>query len=317
MAEEEKEMRVELSNLLTRMRIMAILTVVAYHAACPYIAWCWQPAGGGNYDFHFISDVYHFLFLQLLDTTMLPSFFLISGTLFYARKEAYANRLATFWKKFDRLMVPYAIIGVLAALWNLPQIGIAGASGHLWFLETLFTFFVLSLLAFHINEKCLLAIGFVGFLIYSFQSKLGVILPPFISYLLHYYLFFVGGWLVNVFFDKMLYRRKKLGVAVILVWLGALILGLQTIYHLTFCVMLVCILPLTAVKNKLCLLINKYSFSIYLVHHLLIFALFPLSPFQWLYLNQPFVAIPTMFLSLMLLSFGVGVLLNRVGFKYF
>ena len=64
-------------------------------------------------------------------------------------------------------------------------------------------------------------------------------------------------------------------------------------------------------------MVDKDSFAIYLIHHVLIFALFQIPFFYYLYETSALMAIPTMFLVLTLLSLYIAEGLHRIVFKYF
>ena len=64
-------------------------------------------------------------------------------------------------------------------------------------------------------------------------------------------------------------------------------------------------------------MLDKDSFAIYLIHHVLIFALFQIPFFYNLYETSALMAITTMFIVLTLLSLAVAEGLRSIDFKYF
>lgn len=304
-------MKNELSNVIVRIRVIATLVIVAFHCTCPYYAWQDLGGGGGNL---FYGRLYDKIFLHILCQTMLPTFFMISGMLFYAAKDKYKDRLATFWKKFDRLMVPYTLIFTLAAWLNLPAIGSGSANGHLWFVRELFIIFCFSLLMYKVAEKWLIFLGILMYACFTMQSRLGFATSEIPTHLLMFYIFFIGGhYAVKYFY---LLRRRWVALAITLLWLVAVILDVQTAYKLLFNMMLLAIIPGTEVKGEVTKSINKNSFGIYLIHHLFIFAIYPIPFMTTLYADHPIVAPITMFSLSLAFSWIVSEGLKRVTFKY-
>lgn len=186
-----------MSNSILRIRVFATLVIVAYHCACPYYMWQWTGYTGDAIGAKSIVD---WVFLRILSNTMLPTFFMISGILFYFYKEHYSDRVKTFWKKFNRLIVPYCLIGTFVMSLGLSKIGVSSAAGHLWFVRDLFIMFALSLLCYRVKESKLMIVGFLTYSMYIIKSKTGIETNEIVEHLLNYYIFFIGGvlWLQNI-----------------------------------------------------------------------------------------------------------------------
>lgn len=303
-------MKGELSNVIVRIRVIATLVIVAFHCTCPYYVW---QHGGGNL---FYGELYEKIFLHILCHTMLPTFFMISGMLFYANKNKYRDRLTTFWRKFDRLMVPYVIIFTLAAWLGLPAIGGASAADHLWFVRELFIIFGFSLLMYKVAEKWLMLLGITLYACFILQSMFGLAftfsqIPNSLS---KFYLFFIGGFYAVKYFHLL--RIKWVAMSVTFLWFMFVVLDIQTIYTLLFNLMLLAIFPGTEVEGKVTKGINKNSFGIYLIHHVFIFAVYPIPFINSLYNNHAVIAPITMFCLSLAFSWAVSNGLKRVAFKY-
>lgn len=124
-----------LSNVISNIRIIATIVIVLYHCTCPYYTWQWE-GYIGNYQ---ISKYINIIFLHILSDTMLPTFFMLSGILYYGRTNFKNICLNEIWKKFDRLCIPLCIITSIC-VW-LKNLGLhESIDGHLWFIKTLFLF---------------------------------------------------------------------------------------------------------------------------------------------------------------------------------
>lgn len=66
----------ELSSVITNLRVIAILIVVANHCACPYFVFGWMGYVG---DLVSLNNVLRFIFKDLACETMMPTFFMLSG----------------------------------------------------------------------------------------------------------------------------------------------------------------------------------------------------------------------------------------------
>ena len=299
-------------NGIMRIRIIATLVIVAYHCACPYHYWNW---GGYLADSQRVAMNVNFIFLKLLCNTMLPVFFMIAGFLFYSRKEHYCELKATLWKKFDRLMIPFAIITAVCVSLNLPMIGVASASGHLWFIRELFIFFCIALLLYRVKEHWIMGLGIVSYGLYVLQSRLGFITGEVTGHFLMYFIFFIGGHYMALYHNRI--RENRIRYAVLFLWIAALVAGIQSVYTILFNIVLIGFIPCTSIKNKFMLSVNQYSFGIYLLHHVVIFAVFPLPMLQYLYAHHALLAITLMFMIALSVSWVICCGLKKIGFKYF
>lgn len=123
-----------ISSVITRLRVISTLIIVIYHAVCPYGGWeaftRTINIEGGQYS---SMEVINFIFQKLLCNTMLPMFFSLSSMLFYSKRERYKDVGVFFGNKFDRLIIPAALVFLFCSFFNIPFVGHASAEGHLWF----------------------------------------------------------------------------------------------------------------------------------------------------------------------------------------
>lgn len=299
-----------LYNVITRIRVFATLVIVAYHCACPYYAWQW---GGYLGDKELVKNVVDFTFLHLLDNTMLPVFFCISGVLFYSRKEHYADRLATLWKKFDRLMVPYALIFLLCAGLDLPQIGVSSADGHLWFVRELFLFFCIALLLYRLPNWVPMLLGMTTFVLNIVSIKLGWKLPIIAEHTLMFFFYFALGCIIPICYGRL--RRNIIRIPLFLLWGATLAINLQSAYQILFIFVLFAFIPTHNTDNNGTIVINKNSFGIYLLHHVMIFAIFPYV--EGVYASSAPFAFVIMFVFASLISISLSAILRKTRFRYF
>lgn len=305
-------MTVEMSNAIKRLRVMATLVIVAYHCVCPYLNFNW----GVICDITLLNRILQKIFIDVLCFTMLPTFFLLSGMLFYSRKNHYADRIKTFWKKFDRLMVPYALIFMLCSFVMIPRIGVAECWGHLWFVKNLFIYFCIALLLFRANDIYVFVLSFICYLVYCMQSHLGIFIDGETGRIMQYAVFFFGGYFAARYFH-WLRNHKYFRWGIIFAWLVALTIHQQTVFTLLFNVVLLSFVPTKAVTNKVMLYFDRQSFRIYLTHHVLMFVLFALPCFQWLYARYSVIAMLLMFIVLLAVTFVACELLTKMKLKYF
>lgn len=302
------------SNLIVRLRVIATLVIVAFHSACPYGNWSWEGYQG---DTAMASQMVSIIFHRVLCNTMLPVFFMISGMLFYAKEEKYLNdREATLWRKFDRLMIPYFIILGLCLWLELPSIGFASSQGHLWFVRDLFVIFLFSILLCKVPKWLLMCLGGALYVIFTLSCKYSIQLHEMIEHFSNYYIFFIGGYYLN---KSLVLLRGSLVLkcTITIAWLAALLIGIRSVTPLLFCVMIVSLVPDSPVKSYFVQMLDRDSFAIYLIHHVLIFVLFPIPFLRGLYETSAIMAIPVMFFILTLLSLAVAEGLRRIGFKHF
>lgn len=299
-----------LYNNLIRIRVLSTVIIVAFHCICPYGNW---------YEFSFINQpfiisCYSFIFNRIFVNTMLPTFFMISGILFYKKKNQYANKKNIFWKKFDRLIIPYSLIFLLCYYLNLSDIGIAQSNGHLWFVRELFFIFCFSIICLQIKEIYLLILGITLYIMFILVSKYNIQLPLPLLHVMRYYIFFIGGKYVGIYYSTI--RHKKIQVILILLYLITQILNNQSIYTILFSVVIISLIPDNNVNNKIIISLNQCSFGIYLLHHILIFILFSFSSFHSFYAENLILAPIITCIITLSISWICTNYLKKVNFKY-
>lgn len=307
-----EEMTKEQSLVIRNTRVMATIVIVAYHCVCPYLVFDWQGYGG---DLQTLNRVLRFIFREMLCTTMLPTFFMLSGMLFYSKKNCYADIKYVFWKKFDRLIIPFVLVFTFCSLIKIPRIGIGISYGHLWFVCNLFLYFCVALLFYKIREIYLLLGSIVSFAFFAWRENLGLSCPIVLGDFMQYAIYFWGGHYVAKNFGWMR-THTVFKWSVLLVWIFALFFHYQIIYKLLFNLVLLSFMPLIG-ENKTIAYLDKQSFRIYLIHHVLLFALFAFPYFKMLYADDAMMATTMMFCTLMVLTLCVCWILDKVSFKYF
>lgn len=302
-----------MSNAIVRLRVLATLIIVAYHCICPYLNFNW---GGYLGDLQSLNNIQRFLFIDVLCYTMLPTFFMISGMLFYSRKQRYANRIATFWKKIDRLIIPYALVFMLSSFIDIPKIGIASCWGHLWFVKDLFLFFCIALLTYNIREHWLVATASACFLLWCMQAHLGIDLGDEMGKLMQYGIFFFAGHYAAKYFG-WIRTNRAFKWCVLTLWIAALVMHKQTASLVLFNVVALSLVPVHMIRNKIMTYLDSQSYRIYLIHHVVMFGLFALPCFQYVYAHSAIWAVAMMFVFVMVVTLAVCYGMEKIKFKYF
>lgn len=299
-----------LSNGIKRLRAYSTIIIILYHCSCPYMTWCWADVENEL----FIKRLLYTFFFRIISDTMLPTFFLISGIIFYGRKSAYSDRKYALWKKFDRLIVPYCLIACAIAALSLERIGAANADGHLWFIFDLFIFFCIALLFYKVNETILFLGGAFLYVLTIFMThqmdSLGL------SFISKYLVFFLGGYCVVRYFT-ILRESRLLKFLIAIIYAIIVICDERDILPFAFNMLLISLISDSEVKSKFLNVIDEHSYSLYLIHHPLIFLLF-MSPFlQRFYANNGVIAIMTLFVLVFSSSLLLSIGFKKIGFKYF
>lgn len=305
-------MNIQVSNAITRLRVIATIIIVAYHAACPYGVWDAFIEFWGTKT---SKEIINFVFQRLLCNDMLPMFFSLSGMLYFAKKETYKDWLLVFWRKFDRLIVPAALIILFCSWFDIPFVGHAGPEGHLWFIYVLFLYFCWFLTLSRVNIHILMLIAVTGYGVYSFSGRLELSMSSFVLQLLRYQIYFVGGYYMFKYYDLL--RKNFIRWLLLLIYLVSLLLDFQTGYYLLFNVVALAFIPQRDIVSRMMRSLNVNSFGIYLIHHILIVASFQLSFVYNSYIDYPLLAIVSMFLVAIIISWTLSEVLHRIKFRYF
>lgn len=155
------------SNSIRRIRVLATLIIVLYHCFCPFLS-----HGGWNmYDNTTIESFGHWLCNIVLADKMLPTFFIMSGMLYFSsRKHKVEKKVLLILNKFDRLLVPYALFMTLYFAVIEPLTGPNSSPGHLWFLTILFSCFTIAIFLRKVDTRILIVFSFP---LMFFASRLG------------------------------------------------------------------------------------------------------------------------------------------------
>lgn len=310
---------------IVNLRALAIMLVVLGLSIIIY------KDGWNYYDTQVSCMLFNYLdtFIYLFH---MPLFFSISGYLFI--DTCLKKNLSTIIKnKLKRLIIPYIIIGVL---WVYPiriisqytaflkhnfiynivvNIVLGRDNGHLWFLPSLFSMFIISYLLekYVKNNKIKYLLIFIMFL-------LGHILDLFwISETLKYMFWFYLGYFIKRYSMESKIKYKK-------VLLSLLILGI-IVYFLTYnlnaylslgikyviCLFLIPLLY-NLITNKPVKILNSisdYSFGIYLFHSPMVYI-----TFKYLSNINPFLMLIINYFGFGFVAYLITYLIGKSKFKY-
>ena len=304
------------SNQIRIIRAFATIVIVLYHSFCPFMSRGW-----GMFDVKILDDIGNIFFIDILSDKMLPTFFVISGMLYSKKKKYMGQKQSYVWKKFDRLMIPYALFTSLYYLLIVPVFGESIASGHLWFLPTLFLCFVVAIFTENIGIKYKLLISLFMIFIADKLSLISIYLLQ-ISFLCQYlFYFFFGEGIFNVI---CILRKVKYSILfVVAFYIVCICLNDFPLRGTTLLVSFNLIL-FYYVKNSISPLllskiiseVDKHSFAIYVIHHFLIVLLLQTAFFTYLYVIYPVMGIFIMFIVSFISSFCISVFLKKIGFKW-
>lgn len=223
------------------LRAYAILSIVIWHCfVCPLSIWgIIQPSSSTE----LVKMIGHFV---IPDANM-PLFTYISGYLFaylYQKNaEKYGNFKSFFKTKFERLVIPFLVLGTLVNI-TVPErelyMIIDGEGSHLWFCMMLFWCFMIRWAILKINWKPLnwaILLLSIAAIFYSRGSNWNLPVFPFsilgIRHAIFFYAFFVMGDVVfkNKEKIKLVYNSKWLYLISILYffWVLGSLLGIQYI----------------------------------------------------------------------------------------
>ena len=291
--EEIKKKFAELDTL----RILAILLVVVGH--CSYTRFE-EPANGliALNDTPMLHEtIYTFAqkICGLIYSFHMPLFFALSG-MCYALNEHNEYTLDKFiWKKFDRLIIPFFLIGSLYmipvkyATKVYPDFFLAERVffnfelyGHLWFLVVLFEIFVIFRILrqyFPNSNAALVVISLFCYFvdIPNFYALMNNQNPAMIAHTLTYLIWFVLGYILykeQNLLQKYLQSYSNFGIFVIVfaIFLADFEYNFFTLFFKTLfgCIatyfLAVCLTKTRIVNWSVYDILLKYSFPIYLFH---------------------------------------------------
>lgn len=311
-------------DYISILRVGAMSSVVVYHCICGYSniwggKWSWQIVDFWNTIAHVLS-YYH-----------MPLFVIISGFLFkYVQITGKYSNFGTFlYKKIRRIMIPYIVWGcLLYMIWGSSVGRLQDGYMHLWFLWFIFqayvTFyymdkfvgnnkfaeiclFVCSIFAIILFEKCKNEIGYWEFGIHSY-----------LQYMPYY---IVGAQL----YRYMLSRSLNLNICKI--GLSSCVIGFVMCYRFFFKYTLAVLFALFVLLFGICVMsrltfksygwikmFDKYSLSIYILHHPMIQLMndskigVMYMPHYWIYPIVQFcmVILLSLFITEMLAKYKIG-----------
>ena len=108
-----------------------------------------------------------------------------------------------------------------------------------------------------------------------------------------------------------------MAISMIGMWLLTFALGIQTLYTFFFNFMLLALMNDSEVKSRILKSLNRSSFGIYLLHHVVIFTLFYIPWMYNMYLHNAILAFSLMFVLSLSISWFIMFCLVKIEFKYF
>ena len=308
------------SNSIRRIRVLATLIIVLYHCFCPFLS-----HGGWNmYDNTTIESFGHWLCNIVLADKMLPTFFIMSGMLYFSsRKHKVEKKVLLILNKFDRLLVPYALFMTLYFAVIEPLTGPNSSPGHLWFLTILFSCFTIAIFLRKVDTRILIVFSFP---LMFFASRLGdVNLLIFdVSKIVSYMFWFFAGWIVSNYYEQIKNMNRLLLRISILLWITCVCFEFpfkQTLLYIMFNLLLFHFIsdkPFTnTVFSRVILALDKCSFAIYLIHHFIIVLLLRNSLVSQLYIMYPIISVVGLFWVALMMSYGIAIFFHKMEFKWF
>lgn len=272
----------------------------------------------------------------------MPLFTFISGYLFtylYQRNtEKYGNFKSFFVTKFERLVIPFFVLGTLVNI-TVPErelyMILDGAGSHLWFCMMLFWCFMIRWTILKINWKPLnwtMLLLSITAIIYSKGNNWYLPEFPFsilgIRHAVFFYLYFVLGDLLFKYKDRLLAFAKEkqfillLLTGVYLLWVTASFLRIKyisvalTISTSVFFIILIYLWVVRFVDNifrpnKFIDTICVYSFGIYVFHEWLSWELYH-QPFFFNLFEQYTIAYAFVFT---IVDFAISYILTHFALK--
>lgn len=208
-------------NEVILIRIFAILSVVVGHSIIVYTGWGWYTMP--------VSSAFLDKTKELIDIYQMPLFISLSGYLFYYLKiesGKYANFNLFLQSKFQRLLIPYIVVGIFymiplrifgnyAAYEGKPLLNIifydlliGNDPGNLWFLPVLFIIFIVFFFYATYTFKKNNSFIFFHFIIFFMISLVSYRVPNilFVSRAMYYAIFFFFGFQLFSFRDILIKR---------------------------------------------------------------------------------------------------------------
>ena len=131
-----------------------------------------------------------------------------------------------------------------------------------------------------------------------------------------YLIFFLGGSLAVRYF-ALLRETRVLKFLVALIYVSIIICDERDILPFAFNLLLISLISDSEVISRILNVIDKHSYSLYLIHHPLIFMFFMTPLFQRFYADNGVVAIITLFVLVFSSSLLLSIFVKKIGFRYF
>lgn len=307
---------------LSYLRIVAIVCIVLHHCFCVYTGW---PPNTGIIQ---IIPNWSSLLSELIKTFGLTIFTFISGYLFFYQKKKHLCFVSFVWNKTKRILIPAIIFGVL--YWILfPQymykIFPACINGtHLWYLPMIFLCMLIVSFHFYLDRFAVCA-GICIWFILLFNNKYSIFSSRTSQEVYYYLPIFYTGYLLNQY-ESFLYKYLNIVKIVGVVFLTISVFSLVGFFFTSnkyFIILIVGPFSYFLFRSinpnpylfKWARIIDKNSFSIYLLHQFIINSILHyninlINSIDWIY------TILILFTFSFSCSLFGGILYERLRCKY-
>lgn len=200
-------------------RCFAVISLVAWHSYCSYIAW-----GYGNSP---LDRVYGKIFSFFTPDANMPLFTFIAGYLFcflLKEKQKYQEFKPFLKSKVHRLLIPFLVLGTLTNLTEvnrnlLPEL-FYGKPSHLWYCLMLFYCYIACWLLERRGQKYNIVMMCVSMVVVIVKGKGSLALNvPFGLFLpVYYFCYFYIGYLVFQYKGNFLRLMKKFWIVLFVVY---------------------------------------------------------------------------------------------------
>lgn len=320
------------NSKLVNIRVFAIILVVLAHSIIIYNPY-W-----GIYKSDVQCNFFKYLCLFIYIFHM-PLFFSLSGYLFDKTFKKNKSFKLFALKKTRRLLIPYLFIGVV---WLFPIRWLVGYknysnnslaynifinvlfgkdNGHLWFLITLFTIFIIYyIIRKYINDRKKICI------IVLILSFLGYFIPTFVGKALQNLIwFYLGNCIEENELEKKLEKASNIRIVSVLMLIVLITLYLfldgRIAYYEYICLFIqyiVCIIIIPLIycsmpnkTTKICEIIDENSFGIYLFNSPLIYITYSTS-----IINYPILTFIINFFIFGFLAYIITIILKKTRLRF-
>lgn len=310
-------------NNIIYIRVIATLMVVAYHSLYLYTnRWNYMDAPH--------ITIYEQI-AEILNRIDMPAFVFISGYLFSRQisRKKYKSPTEIIWNKINRLLLPYIfwmVINLILVPEPLTFMKIINGFNHLWFLPMLFQMFLITIISIPLwtrltKQASLLCFTSMLLLFFvAYYKGLNISLGHIKTFLPVFYLGIITEK-YNLLQMIQKWHKFSLPISATLYIIACIFLfsknpavrdiTIKTTAYIVIMSSMSLLIKSKDISHQAIILTDKYSMSIYLIHHILIqYALSFQSIFQFLashYIIGPIL----IFAASIICSISIASLLHR------